>query len=190
MITNDALVTSQPASGGLVATTYRADILNFGNPLGGVVATVTSSNPFNVRIAPGQGTLNFGPMPAGGQITSSNTFTILVNPSVPADFGNLQWTFQITPAPPIANPGQNQTVSVGSTVTLDGSGSTNPSGVGTLTYSWVLTTRPAGSFVNLFHTTSAQPTFVASAPGTYVITLTVSNGVSSGSASVTVVAGP
>jgi hypothetical protein len=46
---------------------------------------------------------------------------------------------------PVANAGLNDTVEVGHVVILNGSGSTNPSGVGVLTYSWAFTSRPAGS---------------------------------------------
>jgi len=75
---------------------------------------------------------------------------------------------------------------VGSTVTLDGSASTNPSGTGTLTYSWAFTQRPAGSNATLTNPTSVKPTFVIDAPGNYVIALTVSNGTASSTSSVTV----
>jgi PKD domain len=125
-------------------------------------------------------------VPVNGQLTSSNTFTILTDTAVPLDFTKLQWTFQTVAAPPIANPGANQTVKVGSTVMLDGSGSMNPSGIGTLTYNWVFSSRPPGTATRLFFTTSANTMFVADVPGTYVLTLTVSNGVASSSASVAV----
>jgi hypothetical protein len=56
---------------------------------------------------------------------------------------------------PTANAGQNQTVSEGTTVTLDGTGSTDPDG-DALAYEW---TAPSG--VVLSDATAAQPTFVA-----------------------------
>lgn len=86
---------------------------------------------------------------------------------------------------PIANAGPNQTVGVGSNVTLDGSGSTNPSGTGTLTFSWQLVSSPSGSQSTLLNPKTLNPGFVADVPGTYVVNLTVSNG--AGSSSTTVI---
>ena len=126
-------------------------------------------------------------MPANGQVTSNNTFTILVDRSVPFSFSDLIWSIQANaPLPPVANAGPNQTAAVGSTVTLNGSGSTNPSGVGTLTYNWAFTSRPPGSAATLNNPTSVTPTFVVDIPGNYAIALTVSNGSASNMDSVTV----
>src|SRR5947209_1179571 len=185
-ITNYQFVSQQPVTLTVWDITYRADVVNTGAPLASVTATVTSLNPPNVQTVPGKNTLNFAPVPAGSQVTSSNTFTIRVNRSVPFDFNSLQWGFQTTPLAPVANAGPNQTAPVGSTVTLNGSGSTNPSGIGTLTYSWAFTSRPPGSTAVLQNPTSVMPTFVLDAPGNYVVMLTVSNGSGSSTASVTI----
>lgn len=185
-ITNYQLVSQQAAAAGKSAVTYRADLLSPGTALGSVTATATTLDPVAIRLLPGQDTLTFSPIPANGQVTSKNSFTILVDASIPLDSSKLQWTFQSTPAPPVANAGPNQTVTPGSTVTLDGRGSTNPSGIGSLAFSWMFTSRPPGSNTRLVFTTSPTPTFVPDVAGTYVISLTVSNGVASGSTSVTV----
>ncbi|MDQ2944766.1 MAG: PKD domain-containing protein, partial [Acidobacteriota bacterium] len=155
-ITNYQFVSEQRTSLTSSNVTYRADVLNTGVALGSATATLTSLDPFSVRVVPGQDTLKFAPVPANGQVTSSNTFTILVDRTVPFDFNKLQWTFQTTSAGPVANAGPNQIVKVGSTVTLDGSKSTNPSGVGTLTYSWAFTFRPAGTAAILMNPTSVM----------------------------------
>lgn len=69
---------------------------------------------------------------------------------------------------PVANPGQAQTVTVGTLVTLDGTQSTDSDGQ-PLTYSWSMTTKPSGSNAALVSPTSAKPSFRADLPGTYVI---------------------
>ncbi len=86
-------------------------------------------------------------------------------------------TVKITTAntAPTANAGPDQTVSVGSLVSLTGLASSDPEG-SALTYFWSLTTRPAGSTAVLSSPTSATPTFTADRPGTYVAQLVVNDG--------------
>ncbi len=76
---------------------------------------------------------------------------------------------------PIASAGADQTTTVGATVTLNGSGSSDPDG-DPLSYAWTLGTRPATSAAALSSTTAARPTFVADVAGVYEATLTVSDG--------------
>lgn len=76
---------------------------------------------------------------------------------------------------PIANAGTAQGVSAGARVALDGSASTDPDG-DALTYSWTLTARPEGSAATLAGADLARPTFTADVAGTYVASLTVSDG--------------
>lgn len=78
-------------------------------------------------------------------------------------------------APPVANAGPNQSVLVGSMVTLDGTGSTDADG-DSLGYVWTLTARPAGSSATLSGATTAKPAFAADKPGDYVASLVVSDG--------------
>jgi len=65
---------------------------------------------------------------------------------------------------PTATAGSGQSVQVAATVQLDGTGSTDPDG-NYLTYSWTLTTKPAGSIATLSNATSPRPTFVADFAG-------------------------
>ena len=59
--------------------------------------------------------------------------------------------------PPVADAGSDQTVSPGTTVTLDGSGSSDADG-DTLTYAWMQT---AGTAVTLSSATAVSPTFTS-----------------------------
>jgi hypothetical protein len=89
---------------------------------------------------------------------------------------------------PVANAGVAQNVFAGNVVTLDGSASSDANS-DALTYAWTLTSKPAGSSAALSSLTSAKPTFTADVAGTYVASLTVSDGkVSSTSSTVTVTA--
>ena len=76
--------------------------------------------------------------------------------------------------PPVADAGLDQTVDVGDTVTLDGSGSTDADS-DPLTYSWVLSV-PGGSGAVLSDTAAVGPNFVPDVAGTYTATLIVNDG--------------
>src|SRR5262249_57158474 len=76
---------------------------------------------------------------------------------------------------PVANAGPNQTVGLGSTVTLNGGGSSDVDG-DTLTFSWTLISRPAGSTAALTGANTIAPTFVTDKAGTYVAQLIVNDG--------------
>lgn len=77
-------------------------------------------------------------------------------------------------APPNANAGTAQSVSVGRVVSLDGSASTDAES-DTLSYQWTITP-PTGSTATLSAATSAKPTFTADVAGSYVLSLLVNDG--------------
>ena len=70
-------------------------------------------------------------------------------------------------SPPVANAGPDQSVARGAMVHLDGSGSTDPDG-DQLTFSWSITSKPAGSTAVLIGPTSMAPTFVVDKSGVYL----------------------
>ena len=78
-------------------------------------------------------------------------------------------------AAPVASAGSNQNVTIGATVTLDGTVSSDANN-DSLTYKWTLQSKPSNSSATLALATSAKPTFKADLAGNYVATLVVSDG--------------
>ncbi|MBI3356900.1 MAG: PKD domain-containing protein [Nitrospirae bacterium] len=76
---------------------------------------------------------------------------------------------------PVADAGHNQVVSVGATVTLDGSASHDADNQ-PLTYHWSLITKPVNSQATLSDPMNVRPTFVVDVAGEYVAQLIVNDG--------------
>ena len=77
---------------------------------------------------------------------------------------------------PVANAGTDQSVKTLSTVTLDGSASSDADG-DSLSYSWTLTAKPAGSGTILSNSGAVKPTFIADLDGAYFFSLVVNDGI-------------
>jgi RHS repeat-associated protein len=137
-------------------------------------ATASSGLPVTFSIVSGPGTVS------GSTLTITGVGTVVVAAN---QAGNTQYAaaLQVTQSvvvnysTPIANAGPPQTVYVGTTVQLNGTGSSDPAGL-PLTYSWSFASVPTGSTATLSSTTAAEPTFVANKVGTYKVQLIVNNG--------------
>lgn len=117
--------------------------------------------------ASGTDSSNWGTSTAdGAAMDSSGTTTIKGTPKAWNSVANRR---------PTANAGPDQTVNVGDTVQLDGSGSSDPDG-DPLSYSWSFISEPAGSAAVLSDPAIVNPTFVADVAGDYMLELTVDDG--------------
>ncbi len=76
---------------------------------------------------------------------------------------------------PVADAGKDQSVALGETANLDGSGSSDVDG-DPLTYCWTLDTKPTASTATLTNPTTSTPSLTVDHPGTYVIKLIVNDG--------------
>ena len=82
---------------------------------------------------------------------------------------------------PVANAGNDQSVAAGTTVTLNGSASSDADN-DTLTYLWTLTSSPNDSNATINNATASAANFTADQIGSYVASLVVNDGTSDSSA--------
>ncbi|MDS4019133.1 MAG: S8 family serine peptidase [Candidatus Competibacter sp.] len=160
---------------------------------------VASIAPNTVALANPTGTASDGhpfvavPLPTGTLAPGATVTNVVLRFRNP---GNVQFTFThhifgVLAAQnhtPIARAGLSQSVSVGETVTFDGSASSDFDG-DTLAYTWSLIQKPQDSSAILSSPLAQQPTLVVDKPGHYVAQLIVNDGkVDSDSVTVTVIA--
>ena len=88
-----SFVSQVPADGRLAYVTFRAKLLNGGEPAGAIFATLQSRDPA-VRLMKGQDTLTFAALPSVGSETRNSMFTVLIDPAIPLDFSKLQLNFR------------------------------------------------------------------------------------------------
>jgi hypothetical protein len=155
-----------------------------------VQLTGTASSDDNTATASLGYAWNFASRPAGSTATLSGATTATPNfvadmvgaytvELIVTDEAGLQSaadsvTISSNNLAPTANAGTGQMVVVFSTVSLNGSGSTDPDG-DPLSYAWTISSRPDGSTTVLSGPTTATPNFQPDQPGAYTLTLTVSD---------------
>ncbi|MBY0502299.1 MAG: carboxypeptidase regulatory-like domain-containing protein [Bryobacteraceae bacterium] len=184
-VTNYRLISTERVNGSLSIHTLTADLVNTGGARSVVTATVSSPVP-NLQTIPGQQNLHFISVPASSQVSTLDTFRIMVDNSQVVNYNQLQWTFNA----PFANAGPNQTVPFNSTVQLNGTASSNPAGTGPLSYNWTFLSRPPGSSARITNSSNVMASFVADLlGGTWVIQLTVTNDFGSDVAVISVTTG-
>jgi len=170
--------------------TARAGVVNLGDPATAVTARLMSSSSSFIVL---DGDVSFGNVPRTTlwrPVISLDTFKLrVILPAnrnrnsiiefIQAIHHSLSWQVSCGNCginrPPVANAGADQTVYATQTVTLDGSGSTDPDGQA-LTYAWSFVSRPAGSAAALAGATNVKPTFVPDRDGSYVVQLIVKDG--------------
>ncbi|MGR8932359.1 MAG: PKD domain-containing protein, partial [Gammaproteobacteria bacterium] len=170
---NYELVSTKRITRILFEYTYKATVNNQGNTnLTEVTASLLSQAPATTVV---DGSLTFGNVSAGASAVSQDTFTIRQDRAFAFNPSDLVWTVTAEPLnqKPIANAGNDQSVAVGTTVSLDGSASTDADG-DNLTYSWGVISAPCP--VQLSDDTVVQPSFTVNCPGEYVLQLVVNDG--------------
>ncbi|MBT7082502.1 MAG: PKD domain-containing protein, partial [Chloroflexi bacterium] len=98
---------------------------------------------------------------------------VIVDPVAPATLNT----------PPVADARQDQVITLGQTVYLDGSASFDPDG-DQISYIWTVDSAPDGSFALINGVTSTIPTFEPDVTGGYTISLVVNDGVDDSTASI------
>ena len=76
---------------------------------------------------------------------------------------------------PIADAGDDATYFIDQTLTLDGTGSSDPNG-DEITYKWVINSQPDGANASIEAPTAASTALVTQTPGTYEVELVVNDG--------------
>ncbi|MBI1317628.1 MAG: PKD domain-containing protein [Candidatus Hydrogenedens sp.] len=109
-------------------------------------------------------------------VTGTYVFQVTVDDGF-ATAGPAEQRLVVTNEAPIASAGSDRSASPNTTIQLDGSSSFDPDG-DTLTFTWSLVTRPAGSNAILQTPNRANASFVVDRQGDYVVQLRVSDGIS------------
>ncbi|MCF6338716.1 MAG: S8 family serine peptidase [Gammaproteobacteria bacterium] len=112
------------------------------------------------------------------------TLQLIVNDGITNSIADTL-TVTSTNTPPVADAGSDQNITTLRQVQLNGSGSSDVEN-DPLAYAWTIDIRPEGSTANISDTTIVNPTFTPDIDGTYVLKLTVNDGVPGNSATDTI----
>ena len=94
---NYQLINKHRVSRTVYEYTYKADLTNSGtDDVQNVTATVTSTDPHTTVV---DGDLDFGDVPAGATVTSTDTFSIRQNRRYPLNWSDLVWDIQFSAIP-------------------------------------------------------------------------------------------
>ncbi len=191
-----------------ITVTNDPPIANAGTDQAVLVATQVTLNGSSSSDPDGHTPLTYGWMQTSGtsvtltgadtaqptftapSIAGTLTFSLVVTDSLGVVSEPDTVTITVTNGEPVAHAGEDQTVLVGTQVTLDGSSSSDPDGHTPLTYGW---TQTSGTLVTLTGADTAQPTFTApSTADTLIFSLIVTDsmGLVSAADSVTVTVVP
>jgi PKD repeat protein len=203
LIVNDGIASSEPDTV-TVSTLNTKPVANAGQDQSGAIGTVihldgsassdvdgnTLTYQWSLTSKPSASTAVLQPLTAvNPQFTLDKPGTyvaqLVVNDGT-VDSDPATVTITTLNSKPVARAGVDQSHSVGSTVTLTGSASSDVDG-DTLSYLWSLTSKPANSTASLSDPSAVQPTFIIDKPGNYTVQLIVSDGtVNSDPATVTI----
>lgn len=152
-------------------------------------STISASSGWTVRATGGSAAQNSAIAELNSPVAGSTTpLTWSWGPSTGDSTAAV--VYSLTPtsnSPPVADPGENQSTTIGIVSQLNGSGSYATSYGSTITtYAWSITSAPTGSTATLSSTSVAKPTITLDQLGNYVFSLTVtdSNGLTSSAATV------
>ena len=197
LIVNDGTVDSAADTVSVIAATANsAPVANAGNDQNASTGTVVTLNGSASSDADGDTlsyTWSLTSLPSGSSasLTSptnvSPTFTadvdgtyvaqLIVNDGTVDSAADTVSVIAATAnSAPVANAGNDQNVMAGTTVYLDGSGSTDADGDGLL-YSWSFVSKPTGSLSTFDDETTVNPGFTPDLDGSYVISLIVNDGI-------------
>jgi hypothetical protein len=149
----DGTASSDPDGNSL---TFRWNFVS--KPATSAAALTDATTPVPSFVIDKAGTYTLQLLVSDGSLSSTDTVIVSTNNSAP-----------------VANAGSDQTGQVGTTVTLDGSASSDVDG-DPLAYQWSLTTKPADSAATLTNPTIVNPGLTLDKAGTYAGQLIVNDG--------------